>query len=58
MLTAFFVFKTLKIFVFCPNFFDYAKKLDKEANVNFKIYDVTGWTCPIFVNEIWSINKI
>ena len=34
------------------------KKLDKEANVNFKIYNVTGWTCPIFVDEIWSINKI
>ena len=33
----------LKIFKFCPDFFDHVgKQLDKEATVNFKNHDVTG----------------
>ena len=41
MLKALFV---LKIFNFCPDFFDHvAKLLDKKAKADFKIYDTTAW---------------
>ena len=42
MLKALFVFE---IFAFLSWSFGYVeKRLDKEAKVNFKIYDVTAWT--------------
>ena len=35
----------LKIFRFLSRLFGYAeKRLDKQAKVNLKIYDVTDWT--------------
>ena len=38
-------FSILRYLSFVTDFFDYVQKqLDKEAKVNFKIYDVTYWT--------------
>ena len=34
----------LQIFKFCPDVFGHVeKRLDKNAKINFKIYDVTTW---------------
>ena len=38
-------FSILRYLSFVTEIFDYVqKRLDKEAKVNFKIYDVTYWT--------------
>ena len=45
--TFYFIFKVLfvlKIFKFCSDFFGHVeKRFDKEAKVNFKLYDISTW---------------
>ena len=37
-------FRSRDIYIFVLTFRLYKKRLDKKAIVNFKIYNITGWT--------------
>ena len=67
------LFTFLRYLIFFPGFFGHvAKRNDKKATVNFKIYDVMNWETNIYNahiaqyrkkyrqsdKKIWSVNRM